>query len=45
MYGDEHAVRLHELLGFAESDPADFGEFALVADEDVGCPGWGLAAM
>lgn len=35
-YGSEHAVGLHELIGFGEGDPADFGELVAVADEDVG---------
>jgi hypothetical protein len=29
--GAEHAVRLHELLGFGSRDPADFGGFVTVA--------------
>lgn len=33
--GAEHAIRLHEVRGFREGDPADFGELVAVADEDV----------
>jgi hypothetical protein len=29
-----------QLLGFIESDPADFGELVAIADEDVGAVGW-----
>jgi hypothetical protein len=38
--GPEHAVGLHQLVGFGEGDPADFGELVAVADEDVGAVGW-----